>query len=406
MRLRGHSGWVSVCFFLIAASPGCWLPVLANVLKAAQWGQWVTWAYLIPPLSGLISPLIMAARADQKVAAEKLIFWLNLAGIPFLWLAFSELETGTRPGLFLFYFTVMSLLTAPIWPLFNTVALTSLHNREHRFGFYRVWATVGWIGAGWTVSALGADSAPLCGKISAGIRIAATAASCFLPHTPPRARPARNWTELLGLSSLSLLRHRDIGIFMLTTFLFSIPLAAFYMHSSLQLQALGYHHVAAGMTLGQISEVAAMLLLGFMLRRWRIKWIFLFAMSCGLIRYLAYAVGDSSGSFPWVLFGISFHGLCWTFFFEAGRLFLDRRVEPEFRSQIQALLSLISTGAGGVFGTMIVGLLQSAMVITPDQGGSWTGYWLVLSAMCVGCILLFALGYRGGKGAPNVVWRV
>ena len=402
MRFRGHSGWISVCFFLIAATPGCWLPVLANVLRAEQWGHLVTWAYLIPPLAGMISPLALAARADQKVAAEKLIFWLNLAGIPFLWLAFAELERGTRPGLFLFHFTVMSLLTAPIWPLFNTVALTSLRGKEHRFGFYRVWATIGWIGAGWTISALGADASPLCGKISVGIRIVATAACLLLPHTPPLARPAKNWRDLLGLSSLSLLRHRDIAIFMLTTFLFSIPLAAYYMHSSLQLEALHFHHLAAGMTLGQVSEVAAMLLLGFMLRRWRIKWLFLFAMSCGLIRYLAYSLGSSTSSFPWILFGISFHGLCWTFFFEAGRLFLDRRVDPEFRSQAQALLSLISTGAGGVIGTLAVGGLHTSLVV--HAHGTWTGYWLILSALCAGCVALFAFGYQGsGKGA---IWRI
>lgn len=404
MRLHGHSGWISVCFFLFAATPACWLPVLANVLKGRDWTHLVTLAYLIPPLSAVLSPLAIAARADQKVPAERLLFWLNLVGIPFLWLAFDELEKGTRPGLFLFHFTVSSLLTAPIWPLFNTVALTSLRDREHRFGFYRVWATIGWILAGWTISALGADASPIAGKISVGIRIVATAACLLLPHTPPRSQPAKNWTELLGLSSLSLLRQRDIAVFMLTTFLFSIPLAAYYMHSSLQLEAVDYHQVAAGMTLGQISEVGAMLLLGFMLRRWRIKWLFLFAMTCGLLRYLSYAVGASSNSFPWILFGISFHGLCWTFFFEAGRLFLDRRVEPEVRSQAQALLSLISTGAGGVIGTVAVGWLHSTMVV-PDPA-RWTTYWLILSLMCVACMVIFALGYQGGRGSQSAVWRV
>ncbi len=404
MRLRGHSGWISVCFFLFAATPGCWLPVLANVLKGRDWGHLVTWAYLIPPLAGVLSPLVIAARADQKVPAERLLFWLNLAGMPFLWFAFEELERGTRPHAFLLHFTISSLLTAPIWPLFNTVALTSLRDKEHRFGFYRVWATIGWIIAGWSISALGADSSPLAGKISVGIRLIATGACLLLPHTPPRSRPAKNWRELLGLSSLALLRQRDIAVFMLSTFLFSIPLAAFYMHSSLQLEALHYHHVAAGMTLGQVSEVAAMLLLGLMLRRWRIKWLFLFAMTCGLLRYLAYILGASSNSFAWVLFGISFHGLCWTFFFEAGRLFLDRRVEPEFRSQAQALLSLISTGAGGVIGTIAVGWLHTSMVV--ENHGSWSSYWLALSTMCAGCIALFAFGYKGGQGPQSVIWRI
>jgi MFS family permease len=395
MPPRGHSGWISVTFFLVAATPGCWLPVLANLMKAQGWAHLITWAFLTPPLASMISPLVLAARADQKVAAERLLFWLVLSGTPFLWMAFAELERGDRPGWFLFHLAVNSLITAPVWPLLTGVALTSLRDREHRFGLYRVWGTVGWMTAGWLVSALALDGSPACGKLATGIRVLATGACLLLPHTPPRAKPAKNWRELLGLSSFSLLKDRDIGVFMLTTFLFSIPLAAFYMHSSLQLEALGHRQVAAGMTLGQVSEVGAMLLMGVLLRRWRVKWLFLFAIGCGLARYLLYAVGASSGGSWWVLSGIAFHGLCWTFFFEAGRLFLDRRVEPEMRSQIQALLSLMSSGVGSVAGTFLVGRLHTVWVV--DGHGSWSGYWLFLAAMCAACALLFVFGYQGAS---------
>ena len=183
-------------------------------------------------------------------------------------------------------------------------------------------------------------------------------------------------------------------VFFLTSFLFFIPISAFYLHTPRLLDHLGWKSVAAGLTLGQATEIFAMLSLGFFLKRWRIKWLLLLAMFSGLVRYALYANGDIQHSPFWVLAGVALHGICWTYFFEAGRVFIQKRVDPSVRAQSQALLSLITGGLGGTIGTAVVGSLYSTLV-NPDTGDGWSTYWAILTGMCLICLLIFFFGYRG-----------
>jgi len=48
---------------------------------------------------------------------------------------------------------------------------------------------------------------------------------------------------------------------------------------------MGLVHTAAWMSLGQITEVIAMGSLGFLLLRWRLKWIFACGLGFGVLRF-------------------------------------------------------------------------------------------------------------------------
>jgi MFS family permease len=398
MFAPGKPAWISVTFFLVAAIPGLWIPVLSNILDQAGWSSWITAAFLVPPIASILSPLYLAAYADRKLPAQQLMGILLFLGAIFLYLFFDEIEKGQRPWLALTYLTINSLFTAPVWTLLTSISMEALKGREDRFGLYRVWGTIGWMAAGWFVSALAIDSSPLTGKIAFWLRLA-TAAICFLlPHTPPLAAPARTWQEKTGLSALGMLRHRDIGVFMLTTFLFSIPLAAYYMHTPMLLQAMEFKRVAASLTVGQMTEVVAMLAMGYAIRRFPSRIILLSAIACGTLRYALYALGATTGSPALVLLGVAFHGFCWTFFFEAGRLFLARRSAPEDRSQIQALMTLASGGVGSVVGTLAVGSIFFQLVQRQDTQPQWTLYWTILAGLCALCGLIFFIGCLRGGG--------
>ncbi|NIP98737.1 MAG: nucleoside permease, partial [Akkermansiaceae bacterium] len=94
------------------------------------------------------------------------------------------------------------------------------------------------------------------------------------------------------------------------------------------------------------------------------------------------------------------HGLCYTFFFETGRVFLNRRVDPGLRAQVQALLTFASFGIGTLVGTLVCGWLYDWMVGAGH--GGWTGYWGLLGVMCLVTGVYFQLGFRGqpGGGRP------
>ena len=294
--LRGHRAWIGLTYFLIAATPGFWVPVVSNVLKAQGWSHLITWTFLIPPLIGMFSPLVFAAQADQKLPAEKMLGCILLLGSITLFLAFRELERGLHPERFLIFLAITALITAPSWSLLATITFTYTDHGKGDFGTYRVWATLGWMVAGWVVSSLALDTSAVVGKLSVVTRIA-TAACCFmLPHTPPKGQAGGDWKDALGLRSLKLLRDRDVAVFLMVSALFAIPLAAFYMHTPRMLESLGIQRVAATMTIGQISEVLAFMVMGAAMRKWKIKWLFLFALLCGLARYVLFAIAASRSS--------------------------------------------------------------------------------------------------------------
>ena len=400
-RIVGNRYWIAVGFFLLAAAPGCWFPVLSNVLHAKGWGPGIIeWAFVLPPLAGMLSPLAFAAKADRSYPAEKVLFVVLAGGAIFLFLAFWFLEHSESPVLFLTFLGINALVSAPAWSLLTSVALSNLEDTARQFGSYRVWGTVGWVAAGWSVSWLGIDQSASTGMMASGVRIFAGFACLCLPHTPPRGGASAGWMSSLGFDSLKVLKDRDQAVYFLTAFLFSIPLAAFYMHTPRHLADLGVERVAAAMTWGQVSEVASLMLLGYVLMRWRLKFLLLFAIGCGVLRYGLYAWGGSIDYVLLILIGVGMHGFAWTFFFESGRVFVDRRVEPGMRAQTQALLTLVSGGLGAGIGTTLVGGLYRWLVVGHGAAG-WTTYWWVLSGMCALTGLVFAIGYKGLAVAPK-----
>ena len=393
---KGAPFWLCPAFFLLAAAPGFWVPVLANVLHDKGWGSYVTLTFMVLPLSAILSPLIFSARADQVIAAEKLLAIIVAIGAILAGVAFMLLEQGKQPILFILFLGLKSLVTAPAWPLLTTITLSSTDHPERDFGKIRVWGSLGWMVAGWMVSLLAMDLSASVGWLSVGSSLLAAVCCFLLPHCPPKGGPPKNVLDILGLRAFRLFKQRDTAMFFGTAFLFSIPLAAYFMHTPQQLRFLGCEQIAAVMTVGQLTEVAAMLMMAWFLRNWRIKAIFVLALGCGTLRYLLYALGASDDSLASVLLGIALHGICWTYFFEAGKVFLARRIERAIRTQSQALLSLLTSGIGGLAGTAFVGWAHGYLV-NETTGTGWNHYWWLLTAMCGFCVIGFMIGYRGNQ---------
>jgi nucleoside transporter len=397
----GHRYWIAVVFFLVTAAPGFWIPVLTNVLHAKGWPEIVRWAFIVPPLAGMLSPLVFAAKADRSYPAEKVLGFLMICGAFFLFAAFWFLEHGNSRTLFLVLLAINALITMPSWSLLNTIALTNVTDKEREFGLYRVWGTLGWIAAGLVVSLCKLDQSAVTGQLAGVIRIFAGLAALMLPHTPPKGTKGKGWRSGLGLDSFRILRDRNQGTYFLTAFLFTIPLTAFYMHTPRHLESRGVERVAAWMSTGPISEIIALMLLGVVLVRWRLKTLLLLAITCGIVRYGLFAMGGVMSSTTLLLAGVALHGICWTFFFESGRVFIDNRVEPGMRAQAQALLSLMSGGLGMVLGTLLVDQMYKRLVVA-EGGPGWSAYWWILTGMCALAWLVFMIGYRGTAAPAKV----
>jgi len=389
-----------VAFFLIGMVPGCWIPSLSNMLRAAEMGAWVPMAFLVGPLAAILSPLWGGALADNRVAAQKLLGWIMLGGAAVMWLAFYAVDVGWPPWVFIALLATSSLISAPMWSLMTTVCMANLSQPERQFPLVRVGGTVGWIAGGLLVSlVLAADASPVAGYTAVVIRLVGGVVCLMLPSTPPQGR-SRSWRTLLGFDALRLMRERDHCVFFLTSMLISVPMMAFYMYTPVHLSVLGDERPTGTMAIAQISEIAAMLVIGSIMVRARVKTVLALALGLTSLRFAICAVADVVGGWPVLVAGLALHGVCYTFFFITAQIFLERRVEVVFRGQAQALLAFFTAGVGAVLGSLFVGLIHN-LTVAREFANAWFWFWALL-ALLVGLITVFFLVYyRGSPVKPE-----
>ncbi len=384
--------WLS--FFLWGMAPGYYTPAIPNILAAKGLGsEWLSYAFLAGPVAALVSPLIMGALADNRFPAQKVVGWISIISSCFLACAFAALDRNRSPWLFIGLLACSSIMAAPMASMLASISMAHLCSGEREFPIIRLGGTLGWMAAGFITSfVLFADASPRAGYAAAATRCACGIFCFFLPNTPPAGK-SRSLRTLLGLDAFRLLKERDHLVFFSVTALLSIPLAAFFMHTPMHLTALGNAKPTATMTIGQISEIAAMLLMSIVMTRFRVKTVLMVALALSALRYALYAVADMSGQIGWLIAGISLHGLCYTLYFITGQLFLDRRVEPGMRTQAQGLLSLASNGVGSVIGTLLAVRLHDFTV--GAQHGSWAAYWWIQAGCIALCVPILACFYKG-----------
>ncbi len=374
-------------------TPGFWLPALTNILRAEGLDGWIATAFVVPPICALVSPLVGGALADQRIAADRLFAWSSMVGAIAIAGAFGCLQAGFDPGWFILLLAIYSIASGPTWGLLATISLTHLARKENQYPQVRLGATLGWMAAGVATSyVLKADTSPTAGYAAAVAKMLAAVCALFLPRTPPLGL-SRSWRSLAGLEAFRLLKQRDHCVFFLVTALFSVPLTAFYMYSPEHLKVLGDAYPTATMTIAQWSEIAAMLAIGGVMTRFRIKTLLSFALAFSVVRFGMSAYAGWSGLIGWHIGGIALHGVCYTFYFITAQVFLDRRVGADLKGQAQGLLGLVSAGLGPLAGALFCGWLHDSLV-TPD-GEGWMSFWAILALLIAICLGIFLRFYRG-----------
>ncbi|MBC7981273.1 MAG: MFS transporter [Armatimonadetes bacterium] len=377
--------------------PGFWLPALTNILRAEGLSAWVAWAFAVPPICALFSPLIGGALADERFAAQKLLGWCSLASAATMIWAFGSLDLGLGPWWFITGMAAYSLVTGPTWGLLATISLTHLGDGERQYPLVRMASTLGWIMAGFITSyVINADSSPVSGYASAAARVFAGGLAFLMPNTPPLG-VVKNWKTALGIGGFALFKNRDHAVLLGVTGLFSVPLAAFYMYAPELLKALGDITPTATMTIAQWSEVAAMFMLGGMMIRFRLKTLLMWGLGLSMLRFSMSGYAGHTWEVNWHVAGIALHGVCFTIYFVTAQVYLDRRVEPGMRGQAQGLLGLMMAGIGPLVGALFCGWLRNFLV--NDKGQGWEMFWWVLAGIIGVCWAIFGMFYKGLRTA-------
>jgi MFS family permease len=361
---------------------GAWLPLIYGYLPSLGFTPvqqaWILNAF---PIAAIIGMFFSNQFADRHFAAEKYLGFSHLiGGLAMLGLGFTRLFWP-----FLILMWIHCLFYVPTNSIANSIAFANMKDPQKEFGLIRMGGTLGWILAAWPFTFIFVDwvrvkaAAPhglvawigtalgsgLTGQalkqatrwtfIVAGIvSLVLAAYSLFLPHTPPKKKSngASSTERFAWLEAFKLLNRPFVLILWLIAFVDAFVHNLYFNWTGI---FLGTGPAAGGvgipgnwimpvMSLGQVSELLTMLVLGVVLKKlgWR------FTMLIGILGHAArFAVYAFFPSQPWMIVAIQvLHGICYAFFFATVYIFVDTYFPKECRSSAQGLFNVMILGLG------------------------------------------------------------
>ncbi|CAM1372816.1 nucleoside permease [Tenacibaculum xiamenense] len=371
---------------------------MGNNLNAS--GAETAMAYSTQSWGAIVAPFIIGLIADRYFNAEKILGVLHLIGATLMYI----MSQATSFDSFYPYVLGYMIAYMPTLALVNSVAFNQMDDPSKQFPLVRVFGTVGWIVAGWIISlAFKWDAIENIqqGMLSNTFTMVAIASfilgvfSFTLPKTPPSNKNEKvTVSDILGLDALKLLKDRNFLVFFISSVLICIPLAFYYQNISPYLTELKVENSTAWASMGQMSEVAFMLLLPFFFKKYGFKKTILFGMLAWGIRYLLFAYGNSGDLFFMIAIGIALHGICYDFFFVSGQIYTDSKAGEKVKSAAQGLITLATYGVGMLVGFWVAGQIVDQNVLTENGTHNWQSIWTFPAIFAVVVLFIFAVLFK------------
>jgi NHS family xanthosine MFS transporter len=387
---------------------GAWL-----ITIGAYWFQTKQWSgaqfgaiFSTMGIASIFMPSLMGIVADKWVNAEKLYGMLHIMG----GITLCTIPLVTDPGMFfwvillnmIFYMPTLSLSIAVSYSALKTQGLDVVKD----YPPIRVWGTIGFIAAMWTVSLLGIEKSASQFYVAAGAAFVLGIYSFTLPKCPPQSTntSSQSLMEMLGLKSFAILRDRK----MLTFFLFALLLGAAlqltnaygdtFLHDFATVpvfkDTLAVKYPAIIMSISQMSETLFILAIPFFLRRFGIKQVMLFSMMAWVLRFGLFAYGNPGSGLWMIIMSCIVYGMAFDFFNISGSLFVETQTQPSIRASAQGLFMMMTNGFGAVLGSSISGLVIQNYFTDASGNKDWHGIWLAFAAYALVIAVLFVFIFK------------
>lgn len=385
---------------LVYAVQGSFWPLLAvHLADLGIGGRGRGWIFATLAIGSLAAPLGAGQLVDRFMATQRFLALTYAAGTALLVIVASALVANAG-GMFA-VFLAFWLVVGPSYSLSNSLAMRNLNDPLREFGWVRSWGTAGWMIAGWVVSLVmlisgsthagqGAFEAIWVGVMAA---LAAALYCLTLPDTPPLAVGTRGKHALR--ESLQLVRKPDIAVLLVTSFgvYLTAPMVYQVIPGYLEWRGLPRAWISTTMTLGQVTEIANLAILPWLLRRFGVKGTLMIGISAWFIRFLSLATHPPL----WLAVGGTvLHGVGIACFTVGAALYIDSRCGAHLRASGQALHLVCMSGMGALLGNLMAGEIV---------GRTSPGDVLVFLIPCVidGALLLYFLrGFRAP--VSSVAW--
>ena len=357
-------------------------------------------------IASLFMPSIAGVIADKHINAEKLYGLFHIGGAIVLFCV----PMVQSPGLMFWVMLINMMFYMPTIALSVAVAFNALKSNGkdvvRDFPPIRVWGTVGFIAALWTVSLLHLETSSGQFYVASGASLLLGLYAFTLPPCPPRfqRRDNQSLLDTFGLTSFKLFRDARMAVF----FIFSMLLGAAlqltnaygdtFLHDFAKMDAykdlVAVRYPAIIMSISQISETLFILAIPFFLRRFGIKTVMLISMLAWTLRFGLFAFGDPGAGLWMIVLSCIVYGMAFDFFNISGQLFVEGQSDPSIRASAQGLFMLMTNGVGAVLGSSISGLVIEAFFTHPDQSKDWHGIWITFASYSLIVSVLFMVLFK------------
>ena len=404
--------------------------ILMNFLQFFVWGSWLItigvycskskgWTFeqfgavfSTIGISSLFMPAIAGMIADKWLNAEKLYGILHLLGGITLFV----IPQVNSPVAMFWVLLINMMFYMPTIALSITIAYSSLKNKganlTKEFPPIRVWGTIGFIIALWTIDILGFKASANQFYVASFASIILGLYSFTLPKCPPLAKKMeKSFINVLGLNSFLLFKQPKMAVF----FVFSMLLGAALQLTNAYGDTFLSHfenitdfkdlyimkHTTIIMSISQISETIFIIFIPFFLRKFGIKKVMLISMLAWVLRFGLLAYGDPGSGLWMIVLSCIIYGMAFDFFNVSGSLFVETQADPKIRASVQGLFMMMVNGFGAILGSLLSGRIIDIYFISKDGVTDWNGIWLTFAIYSLVVAILFAFLFKH-KHDPNL----
>ncbi len=399
--------------------------IVMNFLQFFIWGAWLLtigaywfqhqhWSgtsfgaiFSTMGIASLFMPSLAGIIADKWINAERLYGVFQIAGAIVLFCVPLVDDPQTM-------FWVMLLNMVFYMPTIS-LSIAVAYNALKRDGYdvvthyppIRVWGTIGFIAATWTVSVLHFETSSLQFRVAAVASLILGVYAFTLPKCPPQldAAHSRGLADRLGLTSFVLFKDRNMAVFFIFAMLLGAALQLTnaygdtflhdFAHVAAYKDLLAVRYPAIIISISQVSETVFILTIPFFLKRFGIKTVMTLSMLAWVLRFGLFGFGNPAGGLWMIVLSCIIYGMAFDFFNISGSLFVESQADPKIRASAQGLFMLMTNGVGAVLGSLIAGFAidhfftdrtcNEAVAICKD----WPGIWLAFAAYALVMAILF-----------------
>ncbi len=397
--------------------------IIMNFLQFFIWGSWLItiggywfqnkqWSgtefgaiFATLGYASLIMPAIAGIIADRWINAEKLLGIFHLIGAVVLFF----IPQVNSPGMFFWIMFLNMLFYMPTISLSITVAYSALNKADMDivkvYPPIRVFGTIGFIVAMWTVSLLHVETSAIQFYVASFASIILGIYSFTLPKCDINKNvEKKSFVETMGLKAFTLFKNPKMAMFFIFSMLLgaSLQLTNMYgdtfLHDFAKIPAykdlIVIEYPAIVMSISQISETLFILAIPFFLKRFGIKKVMLMSMFAWVLRFLLFGYGNPSEFLWMIILSNIVYGMAFDFFNISGSLYVESQTDSSIRGSAQGVFMMMTNGFGAILGAQASGLIIDNFFINNNGSFQWHGIWVTFAAYSLVIAIAFAALFK------------